>query len=202
MAESWGAGQGAGGAQGDRSDASVGVGPLECAAPEPAISTTTGVDILHFGSTDLVACAGPCIITVSVAITLPTLNALGRSMAQLGLRYPKIASLSVSDRTTGGAIDPACRQELVELARKFTRTLSGSATVFEGSGFRATTLRSLVTAIQMASSASHPAKVFAAPRPALEWLASTQPAGALDVDHLTEAVAALRAQLKQKASEL
>lgn len=165
------------------------------------MSTQSGVDILHWGSTDLVACAGPCIITVSVAITLPALNALGRGMAQLGLRYAKIASFSVSDRTTGGAIDPACRQELIDLTRKFTRILSGTATVFEGSGFRATVLRSLVTAIQLASSASHPAKVFTATRPALEWLASTQPAGALDVDHLTEAIAALRAQLKEMAPE-
>jgi hypothetical protein len=183
----------------DRSDV-VGVSPVERAAPQATTQPTSAVDILHFGSTDLVASAGPCIITVSVEITMSGIDAIARGMARLQRRYATLCAFSITDRQSSGGIDPECRQGLIELSRKHTHILSGTATVLEGTGFRATALRSLVTAIHMASSSSHPAKVFASVQSGLEWLASTQPAGALDISSMAQAVATFRAQLKEKAS--
>jgi hypothetical protein len=177
----------------------VGVGPIERPAPQATTQPTSAVDVLHFGSTDLVACAGPCIITVSVKITMSGVDALARGLARLQRRYATVCSFAISDRQSSGGIDPECRQGFIDLSRKYTRILSGTATVLEGGGFRATALRSLVTAVHMASSSSHPAKVFASVQPALEWLASTQPAGALDISSMAQAIATFRAQLKEKS---
>jgi hypothetical protein len=188
------------GHQANRSDR-VGAGPVEQPAPQAAAQATSAVDILHFGSTDLVACAGPCVITVSVEITMPGIEAITRALARLQRRYGSVCAFSVTDRQSSGGIDPACRQGLIELTRKYTHVLSGTATVLEGAGFRATALRSLVTAIHLASSSTHPAKVFAAVQPALEWLASTQPAGALDIAGMAQSITTFRAQLKEKASK-
>jgi len=162
---------------------------------------TSAVDILHFGSTDWVACSGPCVITATVEITMTGVDAIARAMARLQRRYPTICAFSITDRQSAGGIDPECRQGLIDLTRKYTHVLSGTATVLEGTGFRATALRSLVTAIHLASSSSHPAKVFASVQPALEWLASTQPAGALDISSIAQALATCRAQLKEKSSK-
>lgn len=185
--------------QGDGPGA-VSVSPVERPAPQ-ATAQPTSVDILHFGSTDLVACAGPCVVTVSVEITMSGIDAITRAMARLQRRFGTVCAFSITDRQSSGGIDPACRQGLIELSRKYTHILSGTATVLEGSGFRATALRSLVTAVHLASASSHPAKVFASVQPALEWLASTQPAGAIDVASLAQAITTFRAQLKEKASK-
>jgi hypothetical protein len=154
---------------------------------------------VHVGSTDVVACAGPCVITVTVEITMSGLDAIARGLARLQRRYASVCAFSITDRQSSGGIAPECRQGLIDLTRKYTRVLSGTATVLEGSGFRATALRSLVTAVHLASSSSHPAKVFASVQPALEWLASTQPDGALDISSMTRAIATFRAQLQQKS---
>jgi hypothetical protein len=179
----------------------VGVGPIERPAPEAGVHRTSVVDIVHLGSTDVIACSGPCVITAVIEITMPGVDAIGRTMARLQRRYGTICAFSITDRQSSGGIDPACRQGLIELSRKHTHALSGTATVLEGSGFRATALRSLVTAIHLASSSTHPAKVFASVQAGLEWLATTQPAGALDISSVAQAVATFRAQLKAKASK-
>jgi hypothetical protein len=153
---------------------------------------------LHAGDADLIACSGPCLIVVAAKISLPGATAIGRGMARLKQRYWKMCCIAITERKSAPGMDPECRAALVELTRTYTNSISGSAVVCEGSGFRATAVRSIVTAIQMASLASHPAKVFASIEQALEWLASTQPEAAFDVFGMMESIDALRASLRER----
>jgi hypothetical protein len=74
--------------------------------------------------------------------------------------------------------------------------------VCEGTGFRATAVRSIVTAIHMASRSTHPSRVFSTPEPAIEWLAGTRSDGALGAALLLEASATLRAKLQARLARL
>ncbi len=83
-----------------------------------------------------------------------------------------------------------------ELIRKYTQSIRGAAVVSEGTGFRATAVRSLVTAIHIAGRASHPTKVFATVPDALAWLATKRSDRGLDMLRAEQAVALLRARLR------
>jgi len=65
--------------------------------------------------------------------------------------------------------------------RRYSPRFSGVAVVFEAPGFQATVVRSLVTAVNLASRASHPTKVFDELRAGTSWLCQLtpgEPAGA------------------------
>jgi hypothetical protein len=153
---------------------------------------------VHLGEKDLVACAGPCMVIVSEAISREGIQALDRAMARLTGQYGTAASLSIVEgKATGTSLGSEDRQALTEIARKYGKLTWAAAVVCVGTGFRATAIRSVVTAIHMGSSSSHPSKVFATPEPAVAWLATKHPEGQLDVAGLGRTVTALRAQLEQ-----
>lgn len=182
-----------------RSDAEAGSGPGSRLHPDqPPTSRAHSYDLLHLGATDLVACVGPCLLIISYTITLPGVEAIGRGFAKLTQRDKKACSMSIVERKSGPGTAPEARDAISEIAKKYDRNMTGSAVVCDGTGFRATAVRSVVTAIHMASRSSSPSKVFAAPEPALEWLQSTRPAHDLDLAVLTQATAALRARLQDQ----
>jgi hypothetical protein len=171
-------------------------GPVSRRAPEgPPTSRKLPSDILHLGDTDLVACAGPCLIVVVDTLTTAGIDAMAKGMARLTQRHEKMCSISVVERQATTSMHPSTRQATTDLTRKYTKQMSAAAVVCEGTGFRATAVRSIVTAIHMASFSSHPSKVFASSGPAVEWLATTQPPGALDVPGLNQAIDMLRSRL-------
>ena len=175
-------------------------GPSGAAQRTPAEAPRTGrtqpYELLHFGDTDLVACVGPCLVVLSHELSLDAVAAMGRGMAKLEHRYGKLSSLAFVERKGGPTTASEARDAIAELVRKHAHAITGAAVVCEGTGFRATAIRSVVTAIHMASRSSHSSKVFAAPEPALEWLASTRSDGALDARLLLEACTLLRAKLQ------
>jgi hypothetical protein len=164
----------------------------------PRTGRTQPYELLHLGDTDLVACVGPCLLVVSNTLSLEAVEAMGRGMAKLLHRYGKLSSLSYVDRKSGPNTTPEAREAITEIVRKHSQGITGAAVVCEGTGFRATAVRSIVTAIHMASRSSHPSKVFAAPEPAIEWLASTRSDGALDAALLRQASEGLRAKLQER----
>lgn len=179
-----------------RSDAEA--GPASRLHPDqPPTSRTHTYDLLHLGATDLVACVGPCLLIVSYTITLPGVEAIGRGFAKLTQRDKKACSLSIVERRSGPGTAPDARDAIAEIAKKYDKGMTGSAVVCDGTGFRATAVRSVVTAILMASRSSSPTKVFAAPEPALEWLQTTRPSRDLDLPMLAQATTALRARLQE-----
>jgi hypothetical protein len=168
----------------------------------PRTGRTQVYEILHLGDTDLVACVGPCLVVVSDTLTLEGVDAMGRAMTKLTQRYGKLSSLSFLDRNGGPKLSAPARDGVTELVRKHAPALSGSAVVCEGTGFRATAVRSIVTAIYMASRATHPSKVFAAPEPAIEWLLTTRSDGAIGAALLLETAATLRAKLQARLARV
>jgi hypothetical protein len=116
-------------------------------------------------------------------------------MAKIVHRYGSVSSISFVERKAGPNTTPEARDSIAEIVRKHTRCITGAAVVCEGTGFRATAIRSIVTAIHMASRSQHTSRVFSVAEPAIEWLATTRKDGALDVRLLVEASATLRAKL-------
>jgi hypothetical protein len=164
----------------------------------PRTGRTQPYELLHLGDTDLVACVGPCLLVVSNMLTLEAVEQMGRGMTKLMQRYGKLSSLSLVDRKSGPNTTPEARDAITEIVRKHSHGITGAAVVCEGTGFRATAIRSIVTAIHMASRSTHSSKVFAAAEPAIEWLASTRSDGALDVALLRQASEGLRAKLQER----
>jgi hypothetical protein len=164
----------------------------------PRTGHTQAYELLHLGERDLVACVGPCLLVVSNVLTLEAVDAMARGMTKLVQRFGKLSSLSLVDRKSGPNTSSEARDGITDVVRKHAQNITGAAVVCEGTGFRATAIRSIVTAIHMASRASHSSKVFSEAAPAIEWLASTRSDGALDVRVLLEASQGLRAKLLEK----
>ncbi|HTV24652.1 MAG TPA: hypothetical protein VMG12_38435 [Polyangiaceae bacterium] len=162
----------------------------------PRTGRTQPYELLHQGDTDLVACVGPCLVVVSHMLAPEAVDAMGRGMAKLEHRYGKLSSISFVERKSGPNTAPETRDGIAEIVRKHAHCITGAAVVCEGTGFRATAIRSVVTAIHMASRSSHSSKVFAAPEAAVEWLASTRTDGAIDIKLLLEATTVLRAKVQ------
>jgi hypothetical protein len=97
---------------------------------------------------------------------------------------------------------PDVRANMAKVIGKHTRNITGAAIVCAGTGFRATAMRSIVTAIHIASLAAHPLRVFSEMAPALAWLQDKQAEGELDVPVLAASVATLRARLLGPASSV
>jgi hypothetical protein len=167
----------------------------------PPTSRTQSYDLLHAGATDLVACVGPCLIVISYSITLDGVAAMGRGLAKLTQRQKMACSISFVERKSGPGASPEARKAIAEIANKYDKCLSGGAVVCDGTGFRATAVRSVVTAINMASRASRPSKVFATGELAIEWLHSIHVDGDFDIKLMTEATTALRARLHREMDQ-
>lgn len=190
-------------------DGSGSLGPASRVVPEgsggtvsrtppdaPRTGRTQPYELLHVGGTDLVACVGPTLVVLSEILTLEAVDAIARGMAKLEHRYGKLSTLAIVERKSGPNTLPEARDGITEIVRRHAHCITGAAVVCEGTGFRATAIRSVVTAIHMASRSSHSSKVFAAAEAAVEWLAGTRTDGAIDVKLLLEATGVLRARLQ------
>lgn len=151
---------------------------------------------MHEDATSLIASLDDCMIRVVHTLTSAAIDALARTMHQLVERHGALRSLSVAERKTGSEAVGEHRAAASELIRKHTQSIRGAAVVSEGTGFRATAVRSLVTAIHIAGRASHPTKVFGTVPDAIAWLATKRADVGLDVLRVEQAVAQLRARLR------
>lgn len=68
------------------------------------------------------------------------------------------------------ADDGVARDRLARTLQRYTDRISGAAVVCQDDGFRATSVRSIVTGVHWASRAKHEVRVFDAMEPALVWL--------------------------------
>lgn len=158
--------------------------------------------LLHEGQTELIACVGDCLILAAHTFTARGVAALGRAMNQLVQRHGAFRVLTLAERRSGSEAVDESRVALSELVQQQTRNFRASAIVSESTGFRATALRSTVTAIHMAGRASHPTQIFDSVPPALNWLASMRPELPLDIGGVARAVESLRARLNATSGQL
>ncbi len=89
------------------------------------------------------------------------------------------------------------RDELSRTLREFGDLIKASGVVFEGAGFRAAAVRSVVTGISLVAKQPFPHKVFATVNAASSWMAPSMPDGATSPRELAEAVADIRRQLAE-----
>lgn len=119
----------------------------------------------------VVAVTGRCLIHVNQErMTSTTVSLIRRALADLADRYDTFGYLSVLEPSGSLTMAPDLRESVDAYVRRYSTRFTGAAIVFEAPGFQATVVRSVVTAINLASRASHPTKVFDDLRTGCSWL--------------------------------
>lgn len=163
--------------------------------PAPAAPSARPYTLFHDGPTVQIAGVGDCLVVALHTLTEPGVAGMGRGMSQLVQRYGGFRVLTLAERKSGSEAVDESRVAVAELVQRHTSNFRASAVVSESTGFRATALRSTVTAIHMAGRASHQTRIFYSVPPALEWLVSMRPELPLDIANVARAVETLRARL-------
>jgi len=127
--------------------------------------------------------------------TSTTVGVVRRALADLAARYDKFGYLCVMERSSELSLPPDVRASIDAYVKRYSSRFTGAAVVFEEAGFHATVVRSLVTAVNVASRASHPTQVFDDLRAGIAWLGRITP-GEPTPTRLHQIVEQLRAQAK------
>jgi hypothetical protein len=124
----------------------------------------------------VVAVAGRSLIHINQdRMTSTTVSLIRRALSDLADRYDTFGWLSVLEPNGKLTIAPDLRESVDAYVRRYSSRFTGAAIVFEAAGFQATVVRSVVTAINLASRASHPTKVFDDLRAGCSWLGRLTP---------------------------
>jgi hypothetical protein len=124
----------------------------------------------------VVAVSGRCLIQViSDRMTSTTISLTRRALADLAEQYDTFAFLCVLEPNAKLTMAPDLRESVDAYVRRYSTRFTGAAVVFEATGFQATVVRSVVTAVNLASRASHPTKVFDDVRAGCSWLGRITP---------------------------
>lgn len=107
--------------------------------------------------------------------TAVAVSLMRRSLTDLAAAFPTFGYLLVLEPESKLLMPPDVRAGIDACVKRFTNQITGAAIVFEKTGFHATAVRSVVTAINLASRATHPNQVFAELPLAVSWLASLTP---------------------------
>ena len=110
-----------------------------------------------------------------IQITKTRLNVTGvglmrRALTEISERHEKFGYLSIVEPDAELTLLADVRSGIDSIVKRFSSRMTGAAVVFEKQGFQATAVRSLVTAISVASRASHPVQVHSELQEALSWL--------------------------------
>ena len=98
----------------------------------------------------------------------------------------KVGLLSIIEQEAGhGTMDASVRNELSRMLKDNEKAIQAAAVVFEAQGFKATVVRSVVTAIQMASRVSFPSSVFQDRFAGAKWLVDHMPGSPASLAALT-----------------
>jgi hypothetical protein len=114
-----------------------------------------------------------------------------RAVGDLADRYETFGYLTIMELTANLAMPSEIRGTFDAIIRRYTTRFSGAAIVYERQGFQATAVRSLVTAINFATRASHPTRVFDDLRQGIAWLSRLTP-GEPTAARLTQIATQLR----------
>lgn len=157
-----------------------------------AVLASLGGELFHESPGEAVAVVDDCLFAVRLRhMSLPTVLAIEKAFESLRGRYDRVNYFGVSKVGQQPPTD-AVRDEMARVVGVHTKAIIAAAIVCEGDGFLATVARSVITAVHMASRASHPLRVFEANEPALRWLESRQPSrSTIDRTRLTRAAEVL-----------
>jgi hypothetical protein len=107
--------------------------------------------------------------------TTTTVSLVRRGLEDLSTRYDKFGYVALIEPDAQLLLSPDIRNGFNALVKRYSPHFTGAAIVFEKTGFHATAVRSIVTAINFASRATHPNHVFSDLREGVTWLATLTP---------------------------
>ena len=162
------------------------------------LTTAAGVvDIYSRDPAFLVAVAGRYAIQIiKDRGTTTTVSSMRRALDELASRYPTFGYLAVIEPDAQLLMPADIRNGFNALVKRYSPRFTGAAIVFEKTGFHATAVRSVVTAINLASRATHPNQVFSDLRAGVSWLSPLTP-GEPSTAALLQIIQQLRLSLAQ-----
>lgn len=124
----------------------------------------------------MVATVGRCLIHITIErTTATTVGTIRRALADLADQHTAFGFLCVLEPSAQLVMAPDIRESVNAFARRYSERFTGAAIVYEVPGFQATVVRSIVTAVNLASRATHPTKVFDNLRSGTAWLTRLTP---------------------------
>lgn len=124
----------------------------------------------------VVAVAGRYLIHIHAErTTSTTVGLIRRALSDLEARHERFGYVCVMERSAELILPSDVRASINAYVKRYSHRFTGAAIVFEEAGFHATVVRSLVTAVNVASRASHPTQVFGELRAGLAWLSRLTP---------------------------
>ena len=140
----------------------------------------------------VVAVTGRCLVEVCVdRTTATTISLVRRALGDLAERYDTFGYLCLFEPGAPITLPADLREGVNAYVRRYSARFTGAAIVFESQGFQATVVRSRVTAVNVASRATHPTEVFDNLRAGCNWLSRLTP-GAPTAPRLFELTNQLR----------
>ena len=108
-------------------------------------------------------------------VSLEGARAIAAVFADLRVKHLSegLGFLTVLERDTDIRPSPAARQAVAQVLTDFGSDIGAAAIAYEADGFKATIVRSVITAINLASSTRFPNRVFAGTDDAIDWIAET-----------------------------
>jgi hypothetical protein len=154
--------------------------PVSAARPvslrPSGIDPTSELTVYSREPSHVVAAVGRCLVHITIErTTATTVGILRRALADLSDQHATFGFLCVLEPSAQLVMEPDVREGVNAFARRYSERFSGAAIVYEVPGFQATVVRSIVTAVNLASRATHPTKVFDDLRAATAWLARLTP---------------------------
>jgi hypothetical protein len=142
-----------------------------------SITTSFGVVELYSKDPDFVVAVvnRNVVQIIKKQATMTTVSLLRRAVTDLTARYDKFGYIAVIEPDAQLLLAPDVRNGFNALVKRFSPRFTGAAIVYEKTGFHATAVRSVVTAINFASRASHPNQVFSDLREGMSWLCKLTP---------------------------
>jgi hypothetical protein len=137
---------------------------------------------------------GPTAVLVyHLDVEMAAISAISAVFARLRLQFPEtgFGFLTLVKVDTNVRPPSHVRAAVATLLKQYNEDIRAAAIVYGGDGFQATIVRSVITAITLASGTRFPNRVFAEIKPAIAWLAQMQPLEMRVVRDLERTVAKL-----------
>ena len=136
----------------------------------------TGVKVYSQDPAYVAAVAGRYVVyIVKQRTTAVSVSLLRRAYTDLSEAYPTFGCIAIVEPEAQFTLAPDLVESVNALVKRFSTRFTGLAVVYEKSGFQATALRSVLTAINFASRSSYPNHVFSDVRQAISWIAPLTP---------------------------
>ncbi len=107
---------------------------------------------------------------VSDVFTLALFDSMTAACEDRRERLGRFGWLGIVEPQTNLTLPDDVRAAWVELVARYSNCFTGAVLVYEEVGFSATVIRSVLTAVNMASRASHPNRVFSSLYEGVRWL--------------------------------